>query len=187
MTLQITVEGIEGGRPIPDKFAWCVSDGQQGDNISPEIRWSGAPDGTRSFALFVVDKDSPVDRAPVNAREQHILRNAARRDFYHWLLVDIPAQATGVAEGSDGGGVIGRNDFGKAGTGANGYDGPCPPWNDELWHRYGFTVYALDVPSLLLEQGFAADEARAAMAGHVLAETEAVSLYSTNRELWMAV
>jgi Raf kinase inhibitor-like YbhB/YbcL family protein len=64
-----------------------------------------------------------------------------------------------------------------------GYDGPCPPWNDERAHRYTFKVYALDVPSLNLSGAFTGPEAEAAMQGHVLAEGEAVGLYTLNPDL----
>ncbi len=64
-----------------------------------------------------------------------------------------------------------------------GYDGPCSPWNDEIVHRYIFTVYALDVPSIGLQGKFGGPEALEAMEGHVVAKGEWVGMYTTNPTL----
>ncbi|MDR1853507.1 MAG: YbhB/YbcL family Raf kinase inhibitor-like protein, partial [Azoarcus sp.] len=64
-----------------------------------------------------------------------------------------------------------------------GYDGPCPPWNDELVHRYVFTLYALDVERLPIEGRFNGQEARAALQGHILAEASITGTYSLNPAL----
>ena len=64
-----------------------------------------------------------------------------------------------------------------------GYDGPCPPWNDEAIHHYHFTVYALDVASLNLEEPFGAPEVLAAIEGHVLAQGECIGTYTLNPAL----
>jgi len=123
-----------------------------------------------------------------------------RRNFFHWILVDIPADVTSIKEGAESttrvahgkpatpaaASVRGLNDFTKA-LAANeamkgqyyGYDGPCPPWNDEKVHRYHFTVYALNVASLGLKDpdGAAVLEA---IKGKVLAEGEVLGLFATN-------
>jgi Raf kinase inhibitor-like YbhB/YbcL family protein len=125
----------------------------------------------------------------------------ARAEFSHWVLVDVPASVSEIGEGMDSDGVTphgkplgaaaygvrGRNDYtgwfagdpDMEGTYA-GYDGPCPPWNDELVHHYTFTVHALDVDTLGLSGDFGLAEARAAMEGHVLASDSAVGTYSLN-------
>ena len=64
-----------------------------------------------------------------------------------------------------------------------GYDGPCPPWNDEIIHHYHFTVYALDVPTLGLKGNFGGPEALAAMEGHVLAKGVWTGTYTLNPDL----
>ena len=64
-----------------------------------------------------------------------------------------------------------------------GYDGPCPPWNDERLHHYRFTLYALDVPTLGLSSAFGGPEALAAMEGHVLAESSWTGTYTLNPSL----
>jgi phosphatidylethanolamine-binding protein (PEBP) family uncharacterized protein len=61
-----------------------------------------------------------------------------------------------------------------------GYDGPCPPWNDEIIHHYHFAVFALDIPSLGLSGTFGGPEVLAAMKGHVLAEGEWIGTYTLN-------
>ena len=64
-----------------------------------------------------------------------------------------------------------------------GYDGPCPPWNDEVVHRYRFTVYALDVSSLGLSEKFGGPEVLQAIEGHVLAKGSWVGTYTLNPKL----
>ena len=64
-----------------------------------------------------------------------------------------------------------------------GYDGPCPPWNDSIVHRYHFRIYALDVDRLHLADGFTVTELRVAMDGHVLAEAEVMGTYTLNPAL----
>jgi len=95
-----------------------------GEDRSPHLVWSGAPEGTESFALSVIDPDAPGG------------------DFIHWLMVNIPGQVREIAEGAEppqGSEEI-TNDFGK-----KAYGGPCPPSGT---HRYFFTIYALDTDKL---------------------------------------
>lgn len=108
--------------------------GCTGKNLSPALAWSGAPEGTRSFALLVHDPDAPTGGA----------------GWWHWVVVNIPASATGLPK--DGGNANGLNlpagafqvatDFGSPGWG-----GPCPPVGDKP-HRYNFTLYALKTDRL---------------------------------------
>lgn len=107
--------------------------GCRGGNISPELQWSNPPEGTRSFAVTVYDLDVPTGG-----------------DFWHWIIFNIPANATGLVKGAGDpqahlapSGVIQiKNDFGSA-----GYGGPCPPPGDKP-HRYEFAVYALKIDRL---------------------------------------
>ena len=115
------------------------------------------------------------------------------------MLVDIAADVSSIAEGADSDGITpkgkpvgptelgvrGRNDYtawfaGDADMGGTygGYDGPCPPSNDELVHHYVFTVHALDVESLGLSGDFGAADALAAMAGHVLDQASWTGTYT---------
>ena len=108
--------------------------GCTGKNISPALAWSGAPEGTKSFALLVHDPDAPTGGA----------------GWWHWLVVNIPASAAALAKDAgkaDGSGLppgavqVGT-DFGSPGWG-----GPCPPPGDKP-HRYNFTLYALKTDRL---------------------------------------
>jgi Raf kinase inhibitor-like YbhB/YbcL family protein len=203
--LSIEVSGFAEGAPIPGVFAFCVPAASGhvtlGPNRNPRVHWSGAPQGTRSYALLCVDADAPTVGDNVNKEGVTVPASLPRADFSHWVLVDIPVGVTEIAEAADADGVVargkpagataygvrGRNDYtgwfaddaDMAGTYA-GYDGPCPPWNDEVVHRYTFTVYALDVDSLGLSGDFGLAEARGAMAGHVLAEASQLGTYTLN-------
>lgn len=202
--MQLIVEGIEEGQVVPARHCFCAGE-SMGDNVSPALRWSGVPGGTRSLAITCTDPDVPSDATDVNVDGRTVPADLARITFAHWLLVDLPADLTEVAEAAEGsgivahgklidaapiGGVRGANDFtswfeGDAemeGT-YGGYDGPCPPSNDSIMHHYTFTVHALDVASLGLEAGFRLAEFDAAVAGHVLDRASVTARYSLNPDV----
>jgi len=198
--LTVTLGGIENGQPIPEKFAYCAPDGngktKDGGNINPAISWSGAPEGTKSYAILVVDPDVPASFDNANKDGQTISDAFPRQNFYHWVLADIPPTFTTLPEGKDssgmtkGGkppgktdyGINGKNDYSRAGMGmGGGYDGPCPPWNDERLHHYHFRVYALDVPSLALSAPITGPQVEKAMEGHILAMGEVVGTYTDRK------
>jgi Raf kinase inhibitor-like YbhB/YbcL family protein len=207
MAFVLEVSGISADAPIPGDHAFCVPSptghAMVGPNRNPRVAWSGAPAGTKSFALVCVDADAPSVPDAVNKEGETVPAALPRAEFTHWLLVDIPASVSEIPEGADSSGVTprgkstgrvpygvrGRNDYTNwfagdddmAGT-YGGYDGPCPPWNDERLHHYVFTVYALDVESLGLSGLFGASEARAAMQGHVLDSASWTGTYSLNPE-----
>ncbi|MEM8501512.1 MAG: YbhB/YbcL family Raf kinase inhibitor-like protein, partial [Pseudomonadota bacterium] len=125
----------------------------------------------------------------------------ARINFYHWVLVDIPASLSGIDEGAASNGItprgksVGQTEQGVAGmndyTGwfagdadmegvYGGYDGPCPPWNDSIIHHYHFSLFALDVDTLGLEGEFTGQDALQKMEGHVLASASHMGTYSMN-------
>ncbi|MGN6424832.1 MAG: YbhB/YbcL family Raf kinase inhibitor-like protein [Asticcacaulis sp.] len=187
MTLTIRVEGFADGAAIPERFAHCAKDGsggvKPGGNLNPAIQWENAPFDTQSFALIVVDRDVPADFGRANQPGQVIPAEAPRRSFYHWLIVDIPPAIARIEPGETPPGQIGRNSFGAGAKGVNGYDGPCPPFNDERLHTYRFMVYALDVTTLDLPDGYSGEQAERAIAGHVLAEAEIAGVYTTNPNL----
>jgi len=204
--MEVTSRSFTHNSPIPARCAFCVpaSEGHVtlGDNRSPHLAWSGAPAGTRSFAVICVDGDVPSRPDDVNQEGRTIPADLPRVDFYHWVLVDIPAGTTELAEGADSEGVTakgkpagptpngrrGINNYtdwfsGDADMGGNygGYDGPCPPWNDTIVHHYVFRVVALDVDKLPLPADpFTAADALKAMEGHVLAQAEITGTYSLN-------
>lgn len=192
--LSVTVSGITDGQPIAEKFAYCAPDGKgktkNGGNINPAISWSGAPVATKSYAIIVVDPDVPASFELANKDGKTIPADFARRNFYHWVLADIPVGVTSIAEGQNSSGVDpkptgatayginGKNDYPDG-----GYNGPCPPWNDERLHHYHFTVYALDVPTLGLTGDFTGPHMEAALSGHVLAKGKVVGTYTNNKKM----
>lgn len=206
--MKLTVHGIDDQQPIPGTFAFGVpGDGGPmalGPNRNPALSWSDVPEGTRSFAVIVVDPDVPGDPSDVNQQGKTLPASMPRVDFYHWVVVDIPGESRDIAEGEDSDGVTakgkspGKTAFGVRGINTftdfladdpdmggiyGGYDGPCPPWNDELVHRYRFTVYALDVDSLELSGEFTGAEVLAAMQGHILDQATLTGTYTLNPDL----
>jgi len=208
MPFAIEVPGFGEGDPIPGIFAFCIPAATGhvalAPNRNPLVRWAGAPDGTRSYAVLCVDSDAPTVPDTVNKEGMTVPAILHRAEFSHWVLVDVPVNISEIPEGADSDGVTehgkhigptpfglrGRNDYtgwfagdpDMEGT-YGGYDGPCPPWNDELVHHYTFTVYALDVESLGLSGDFGLLDARKAMDGHVLASASQVGTYTLNPEL----
>ena len=152
--MTITSPAFDSGKPIPKKHAYKG----EGENVSPPLRWSGAPEETKSFALICDDPDAP---SPKNPRED---------PWVHWVVYNIPADRTSLDEGSAGGGVEGKSDFKETGWG-----GPMPPPKSGI-HRYFFQVYALD-SELSLPVGATKDQLLAAMKGHILAEGKTHGTY----------
>ena len=206
--MKIHVQGVAENQPIPERFAFGVFNEEAhmsfGPNRNPEVSWSNVPEGTQSFVVLMVDPDVPSVADDVNQEGKVIPASLPRVDFFHWVLVDIPASVTVIPEGEDGDGVMPKGKpasggrFGKRGINNythflagnpdmagtyTGYDGPCPPWNDELVHRYQFEVYALDVPSLGLEGEFEGQAVRKAMQGHVLDSARVTGTYTLNPTL----
>jgi Raf kinase inhibitor-like YbhB/YbcL family protein len=136
---------------IPSDFACTATD------RSPELKWSGAPKGTVSFALVVDDPDAPGG------------------DFIHWVAYSIPAGRTSLPAGVPqdveipGGGKNGMNSFGHI-----GYNGPCPP--PGKIHHYRFHLYALD-SMLNVDDKADAPAIQSAIKGHILAEAELVGTF----------
>ena len=203
--MRVTVSAFPNGGPIPPELAMGIpaDEGHAtfGKNRSPQIRWDDAPSGTKSFAVICVDLDAPSARDDANQEDRTVPFDLPRADFYHWVLVDISADVSQLAEGADSDGVTPHGKaFGKADHGVRGindytgwfdgevsmegeyggYDGPFPPWNDERVHRYRFTVYALDVDSLDASGPFTGGDAVAAMQGHVLDQAEYHGTYTLN-------
>ncbi|HKV44924.1 MAG TPA: YbhB/YbcL family Raf kinase inhibitor-like protein [bacterium] len=206
--LAVTVGGIKPDGPIPREFAFCARAKQGhvtfGGNRNPAISWSGAPAGTKSYAIITVDPDVPSVFTDVNVAGKVLPATLKRMDFFHWVLVNIPTGTTTVPAGADSSGITphgkkagptkygvrGINDYTEGFAGDpkmagdyGGYDGPCPPWNDEIVHHYHFVVYALDVATLDLPGKFAGPEALKAMAGHIVAQGDVVGLYATNPDV----
>ena len=154
MAFAIESSVFRQGGPIPRRYT-C-----DGEDVSPPLRWSGAPDKTRSFALIVDDPDAPDPAAP-------------KRVYVHWVLYDVPMSVAGIDEGGEArvvtaGARQGKNDWSRT-----GYGGPCPPIGR---HRYFFKLYALD--TTLGDLGTPAKkDVEKAMEGHVLAKAELMGTY----------
>ncbi len=124
--------------------------GCDGENLSPQLSWINAPEGTKSFAVTMYDPDAPTGSG-----------------WWHWVVFDIPGNVTGLAEGAGNilknlapeGCVQGITDMGQP-----GYMGPCPPQGSS-YHRYIITVYALKTPKLGLDS-----KASPAMVGYNLSQ-----------------
>jgi Raf kinase inhibitor-like YbhB/YbcL family protein len=204
--LRVHVDDFKSGGMIPSKYAFCAPAAQghtaPGNDISPRISWSRGPRGTKSYAIILSDTDSPAEHREMMNKEGVTMTAAIKRhDFYHWVLADIPPDVRSLDEGADSNartvhgkpatpaaaGLRGLNDYTKV-TASNdamkgqyyGYDGPCPPWNDEVVHHYHFTVYALSVKSLGLPKDFDGPAALEAMKDKILAQGEALGLYTQN-------
>jgi len=120
--------------------------GCSGQNISPALNWSNAPTGTKSFAVTAYDPDAPTGSG-----------------WWHWVIYNIPADATGLAAGAGNGRNAPRgSQEGNTDFGNKGYGGPCPPAGDKP-HHYHFKVFALKVDKLDVPGG-----ASAAMVGYNL-------------------
>jgi len=193
------------GMVIGGITAFCEPDDAKivrpGGNISPHIDWKSPPVGTKSFALLASDPDAPASGELVNKKDTAIPWSAPRAPFYHWVVADIPATLSRIEEGASARGVTAGGKESKThrwGTeGVNGFglwfaedpemkgeyygwDGPCPPWNDNRVHRYVFTLYALDVETLGLTGAFTGSELLAKAEGHILATASFTGIYSIN-------
>jgi hypothetical protein len=126
------------------------------EDISPDLKWSGAPAATKSFALICDDPDAPVGT------------------WVHWVLFNLPAETAALPAGIPADATLtngarhGKNDFRRL-----GYGGPCPPGGT---HRYFFKLYAIDT-RLDLESGCTKAQLEAAMKGRILAEGRLMGRY----------
>jgi len=204
--MQLMSSSFGHDQRIPAEFAFGVPDAEQhlrfGPNRNPHLRWSGAPSATRSLVLLCVDTDVPTRPDDVNQEGRVVPASLPRADFYHWVMVDIAPGTHEIEAGRCADGVVAHGKTAPAGPpgsrqGLNdytqwfggsaemsgqyfGYDGPCPPWNDELLHHYHFILYATDFERCPVEGAFTGPKVREAIAGHVLAEASLVGTYSLN-------
>ena len=151
MAFQLISTAFAAGEKIPRKYT-C-----DGDDISPPLQWSDAPQNTQSFALISDDPDAPVGT------------------WVHWVLYNVPGTSTSLPE------AVPKQDelpdgsrHGRSSWGRSAYGGPCPPGGT---HRYFFKLYALDTV-LDLAAGAGKEQLLQAMEGHILAQTELMGLYS---------
>lgn len=144
--LEVTSSAFAQGEAIPQKYT-C-----DGEDVSPPLAWTGAPESVASYALIMDDPDAPAGT------------------WVHWVLFDISPQTTKLAEDVPATvGVQGNSSWDRT-----GYGGPCPPSGE---HRYFFKLYALDT-TLGLEAGATKEEVLEAMSDHVVAQGELMGTYS---------
>lgn len=125
----------------------------RGENLSPALEWSGAPEGTKSFALIVDDPDAPDPEAP-------------KQIWVHWVVYNIPPQIASLPEGARRETLPSVVREGLNDASGVGYTGPCPPIGR---HRYFHRLYALDRELPDLGSNATRADLDATMAGHVLA------------------
>ena len=158
--MTLTSPDVKPGGKFADEQVYRGPGGDcTGGNVSPALSWSGAPKGTKSFAVSMYDPDAPTGSG-----------------FWHWWVADLPADTTGLPKGAGSGtglpaGAIQvRNDFG-----AVGYGGPCPPKGRP--HHFQITVYALDVDKLGVDANVSAAVMGLDVHGHTLAKATLTGLY----------
>jgi Raf kinase inhibitor-like YbhB/YbcL family protein len=151
MNFELTSSAFQQGQPIPPEYT------ADGLDKSPPLKWSEPPGGTKSLALVCEDPDAP------------------KGTFPHWVIFNLPPETRELGEGvpkeqelADG------TTQGANGMGQVGYAGPAPPRGKA--HHYFFKLYALDTP-LGLQPGSTLHDLRAALPGHVLAESQLMGTY----------
>jgi hypothetical protein len=152
--MTLTSTGFRHEEPIPSKFT-C-----EGQNVSPELSWSGLPESARALVLICDDPDAPDPKAP-------------KMTWVHWVLYNIPVSCTSLPEAVAASALPqgtrqGINDWKRT-----GYGGPCPPIGQ---HRYYFKLYAVDRPLPDMVNATKADIEKA-MEGHILGQTVLMGTY----------
>lgn len=151
--MQLSSPAFQNNGIIPSKYT-C-----EGKNIHPPLEIHHVPKEAKSLALIMDDPDVPAFVRP-------------DRMYDHWILFNIPPDATKIEEGKTPPGTHGKNTSGK-----DRYIGPCPP---DAQHRYFFKLYALDV-KLNLEAGCTKKELEKTMEGHIIAQTKLIGLYEKGK------
>lgn len=153
--LEVTSPDIAPGATLSKAQVYSECDG---DNVSPALSWSGAPAATKSFAVTAFDPDAPGG------------------GWWHWIVYNIPAEASSLARGAGAGALpagarMGRNDFGKS-----AYGGACPPPGSGA-HHYRFTVWALGTAVLPVDGATEGQVIGPYLAAHALASATLMAMY----------
>lgn len=145
----VTSDDVRDGEKVDLKHVYS---GAGGDNVSPHLAWSGAPEGTKSYVVTCFDPDAPVPGG-----------------FWHWIAVNLPASIIELAAGAGArdealpeGAFHVRNDFST-----RDYAGSAPPEGDQD-HRYYFVVHAVDVEKLDVDENSSAAVVSFNLAFHTL-------------------
>jgi Raf kinase inhibitor-like YbhB/YbcL family protein len=150
--LQLTSPDIKDGVPIAQEQLYTRCGGS---NVSPALAWSGAPAGTKSFAVTAIDL------------------SVKPNGWSHWIVLDLPPTATSLGKGAalPPGAKAMTSDFGDA-----SYDGPCPPPGSGV-HQYQFTVWALGTPAVQLPARATAMQVMAALEKKAVAKASITGTY----------
>jgi len=206
--MNFRITSFENGALIPAEFAFCQiskdKHTKMAPNRNPHIIWDDLPPGTESLVLICVDPDVPSIPDNVNQEDRTISKDFPRIDFFHWVLINIDPGIKEIPAGAVSDGITPKGKpWGKGAFGFNGlnsytdwfaydddmvgnyrgYDGPCPPWNDEIIHHYHFTLYALNIKELDLHGLFNGWEVRDAIKKHILNQADWVGTYTLNPDL----
>jgi Raf kinase inhibitor-like YbhB/YbcL family protein len=152
MTFVLASSTFKPNAKMPTSTEYNKS-GCNGANVSPELHWSGAPKGTRGFALIVHDPDAP-----------------APGGWYHWVVYNIPASTRAFGAGIK----LQANQLGTTSWNETQYGGPCPPAGPA--HHYNFTLYALDAPSID-GQHLSGPQLEKAVSKHTLARAQLTGMF----------
>jgi len=158
MPFTLTSTAFANGDPIPNKYT-C-----EGENLSPPLRWEGVPEQTRSLVLIVDDPDAPDPKAP-------------KMTWIHWVLYNIPVDATVLPEGVKSKSLPSGTEEGLNDWKRTGYGGPCPPIGR---HRYFYKLYALNTALGGMDKPIKS-QIEAAMTGHIIAEAVLVGTYQKSK------
>jgi len=154
LPLVVTSSSFTAGGPIPEMYCFNQN-GHTGDNVSPQLSWTGAPEGTHSFAIIMDDPSA--------------------NNWSHWVLYNLPAHITSLEEGFNS--MVTHGIEGKLSSGAMGYEGPYPPSGN---HNYSIQVYALDSMLDLSASSASRYMVRYTMEGHVLAQGELLGTHAAH-------
>ena len=202
--MKLSSNAFADNAAIPGEYAFAVPDAANhyalSSNRNPNLAWADVPAGALSFVVVCHDPDVPSVGDDVNREGKRVAFDLPRVDFFHWLLLDIPAGAREISAGSHSAGITARGKSGPQTLGGLrhglndytawfagdaqmagdyfGYDGPCPPWNDERLYHYIFTLYALDVTRLDVQGALTGAAVLAALQGHILAQASLTGTYT---------
>jgi Raf kinase inhibitor-like YbhB/YbcL family protein len=149
----VTSTDVSDGQPLKDDQV------AEKGNTSPQLSWSGAPEGTKSFVVTCYDPDAPTPSG-----------------FWHWVAVDIPGDVTELAAGAASAGLPGSAFHCRNDAGEHGFTGAAPPQGDHV-HRYYFVVHAVGEDSLGVDENASPAVVSFNLAFKTLARAQVVGTY----------
>jgi Raf kinase inhibitor-like YbhB/YbcL family protein len=159
-SFEVTSEDVVHGKLMPSAH---VHTSAEGDDLSPQLSWSGFPEGTAGFAVTCFDPDAPTGSG-----------------WWHWMVLDIPASVTSLPRGAgaEGGAALPEGAWQLTNSyGAEAFGGAAPPPGDYP-HKYFFAVHALDVPTLGIDGSVSQEVAGFHLTAHTIARGLIVPTYA---------